>query len=151
MACTSSEESGIGRMHASDAILMCIDDRKGRWLLDPLKLSANLSHSQPSSKGFTCIYQISIFDSPSNMGSIVSAIGRGLIAIISAIAAVIETIISAIVGVIVTIFYVIEDILCCRCFGGRSRSRRGGYGSRYGGRGFGRSRRGAATGGGGMY
>ncbi|KAI0288583.1 hypothetical protein BC826DRAFT_1037076, partial [Russula brevipes] len=44
------------------------------------------------------------------MGSIVSAIGRGINAIISAIAMVIETIISAIVTVIVTIFDVILDI-----------------------------------------
>ncbi|PAV14771.1 hypothetical protein PNOK_0932400 [Pyrrhoderma noxium] len=63
------------------------------------------------------------------MGSIVSAIGRGINAVISAIASLIETIVSAIVGVIVSIFYVIEDILCCRCCSGRSRMRSGGYGS----------------------
>ncbi|GJJ14191.1 hypothetical protein Clacol_008453 [Clathrus columnatus] len=56
------------------------------------------------------------------MGSIFSAIGRGINAIISAIAGVIETIVSAITSVIVTIFRVIEDILCCRCCGSRRRS-----------------------------
>ncbi|KIJ54003.1 hypothetical protein M422DRAFT_24998 [Sphaerobolus stellatus SS14] len=57
------------------------------------------------------------------MGSVFSAIGAGIIAIISAIAGVLETIVGAIVSVIVTIFYVIEDILCCRCFGSRRRAR----------------------------
>ncbi|KAJ6520609.1 hypothetical protein DFH09DRAFT_1194011 [Mycena vulgaris] len=66
------------------------------------------------------------------MGSIFSAIGRGINAIVSAIAGVIMTIVSAIVTVIVTIFDVILDILCCRCFGSRAsgsrRSRRRGRG-----------------------
>ncbi|KAK0440584.1 hypothetical protein ARMSODRAFT_945657 [Armillaria solidipes] len=60
------------------------------------------------------------------MGSVVSAIGRGINAIISAIAAVIMTIIGAITTVIVTIFDVIADILCCRCCGSRRSSMRTG-------------------------
>ncbi|KAJ3841957.1 hypothetical protein EV361DRAFT_831987 [Lentinula raphanica] len=66
------------------------------------------------------------------MGSIFSAIGRGINAIISAIANVFITIVSAITTVIVTIFDVILDILCCNCFGSRrsgmrtGRRRRGG-------------------------
>ncbi|KAF5345047.1 hypothetical protein D9758_010445 [Tetrapyrgos nigripes] len=59
------------------------------------------------------------------MGSVFSAIGRGINAIISAIAGVIMTIVSAITTVIVTIFDVIMDILCCRCCGSRRRSFRG--------------------------
>ncbi|KAJ6630177.1 hypothetical protein B0H10DRAFT_2208304 [Mycena sp. CBHHK59/15] len=47
----------------------------------------------------------------SNMGSIFSAIGRGINAIISAIAGLIMAIVSAITTVIVTIFDVIVDIL----------------------------------------
>ncbi|GLB44330.1 hypothetical protein LshimejAT787_1602600 [Lyophyllum shimeji] len=53
------------------------------------------------------------------MGSIFSAIGRGINAIISAIAGVFMAIVSAVTTVIVTIFDVIADILCCRCFGSR--------------------------------
>ncbi|KAK0200285.1 hypothetical protein DFS33DRAFT_1360322 [Desarmillaria ectypa] len=60
------------------------------------------------------------------MGSIVSALGRGINAIISAIANVIMTIIGAITTVIVTIFDVIADILCCRCCGSRRSSMRTG-------------------------
>ncbi|KAJ7809707.1 hypothetical protein B0H14DRAFT_2794547 [Mycena olivaceomarginata] len=66
------------------------------------------------------------------MGSIFSAIGRGINAIISAIANVIMTIVGAITTVIVTIFDVIVDILCCRCgsraSGGRRHRRRAGRG-----------------------
>ncbi|CAK5263268.1 unnamed protein product [Mycena citricolor] len=68
------------------------------------------------------------------MGSVFSAIGRGINAIISAIAAVLETIVGAITTVIVTIFDVITDIICCRCCGSRRSGRR-----------YGRRRRGAAT------
>ncbi|TEB35263.1 hypothetical protein FA13DRAFT_1728059 [Coprinellus micaceus] len=60
------------------------------------------------------------------MGSVVSAIGRGINAIISAIANVILTIVSAITYIIVAIFDVITDILCCRCFGSRRRKMRSG-------------------------
>ncbi|KAJ7226916.1 hypothetical protein GGX14DRAFT_693042 [Mycena pura] len=67
------------------------------------------------------------------MGSIFSAIGRGINSVVSAIAGVIMAIVSAITTVIVTIFDVILDILCCRCFGSRRSSRR-----------TGRSRRGGA-------
>ncbi|KAL0948309.1 hypothetical protein HGRIS_010900 [Hohenbuehelia grisea] len=74
------------------------------------------------------------------MGSIFSAIGRGINAIISAIANVIMTIVSVITSIIVTIFNVITDILCCRC-GSRKRTRTH---SSSGRRGFGR-RRGGAT------
>ncbi|KAJ7270263.1 hypothetical protein C8J57DRAFT_1321536 [Mycena rebaudengoi] len=49
------------------------------------------------------------------MGSVFSAIGRGINAIISAIAGVIMAIVGAVTTVIVTIFNVITDILCCRC------------------------------------
>ncbi|OBZ78733.1 hypothetical protein A0H81_00279 [Grifola frondosa] len=55
------------------------------------------------------------------MGSIFSAIGNAINAIISAIAGIIMTIVDVIVMIIVTIFDVIFDILCCNCFGGRSR------------------------------
>lgn len=89
-------------------------------------------------------------------GAIVSAIGYGINAVISAIATVLETIIGAIVAVrtvcyrsephpnmllqvVVAIFDVIFDILCCRCFGGRTRRtgsrtyyRRRGFGGRRG-------------------
>ncbi|KIM44129.1 hypothetical protein M413DRAFT_443173 [Hebeloma cylindrosporum] len=68
------------------------------------------------------------------MGSIFSAIGRGINAVISAIASVIMAIVGAITTVIVTIFDVIADILCCRCFGSR---RSGGRMSRRRGRGVG--------------
>ncbi|KAH6904444.1 hypothetical protein BKA70DRAFT_534347 [Coprinopsis sp. MPI-PUGE-AT-0042] len=71
------------------------------------------------------------------MGSVFSAIGRGINAIIGAIANVIMTIVSAITYIIVSIFDVITDILCCRC-GRRAHARRTGrtkyrrmqYGSR---------------------
>ncbi|CAK5278681.1 unnamed protein product, partial [Mycena citricolor] len=69
------------------------------------------------------------------MGSIFSAIGRGIMAIIGAIANVLETIVGAITTVIVTIFDVIVDILCCRCFGSRKSGRR-----------YGRHKRGGAAG-----
>ncbi|KAF7328812.1 hypothetical protein MVEN_02510100 [Mycena venus] len=68
------------------------------------------------------------------MGSIFSAIGRGINAIISAIAGVIMTIVGAITTVIVTIFDVIVDIICCRCGSRRSGSR---YSRRRAGRGGG--------------
>ncbi|KAJ6454383.1 hypothetical protein C8R45DRAFT_1037956 [Mycena sanguinolenta] len=74
------------------------------------------------------------------MGSIFSAIGRGINAVISAIAGVLMAIVGAItmvrssssilnftrlthLQVIVTIFDVIFDILCCRCGSRRSGSR----------------------------
>ncbi|GBE77440.1 hypothetical protein SCP_0103150 [Sparassis crispa] len=66
------------------------------------------------------------------MGSIFSAIGSGINAIISAIANVIMTIVSVIVTIIVTIIDVILDILCCNCFGGRTR-RTGTHSYRFGG------------------
>ncbi|TFK38333.1 hypothetical protein BDQ12DRAFT_651263 [Crucibulum laeve] len=69
------------------------------------------------------------------MGSIFSAIGRGINAVISAIAGVIMAIVSAITTVIVTIFDVIADILCCRCFGSRRSGRRMGRSRRGGGMG----------------
>ncbi|KAJ7235080.1 hypothetical protein B0H12DRAFT_1142060 [Mycena haematopus] len=92
------------------------------------------------------------------MGSIFSAIGRGIEAIISAIAGLLMAIVGAIttvrfnlhhrclftysgIQVIVTIFDVILDILCCRCFGSRR------SGSRYSRR---RGARGGAMGGGGV-
>ncbi|KAG2751762.1 hypothetical protein P692DRAFT_20831297 [Suillus brevipes Sb2] len=55
------------------------------------------------------------------MGSVVSAIGSGIITIISAIAHVVMTIIDAITTVIVTIVDIIVDILCCRCCSSRRR------------------------------
>ncbi|EFI27835.1 hypothetical protein CC1G_14324 [Coprinopsis cinerea okayama7 len=76
------------------------------------------------------------------MGSVFSAIGRGINSIISAIANVFMTIVSAITYVIVTIFDVITDILCCRCFGSRRSSRRTGR-TKF--RRFGGSRRRGAT------
>ncbi|TFK24853.1 hypothetical protein FA15DRAFT_640483 [Coprinopsis marcescibilis] len=60
------------------------------------------------------------------MGSVFSAIGRGINAIISAIANVFMTIISAVTYILVSIFDVITDILCCRCFGRRASARRTG-------------------------
>ncbi|KAH6902586.1 hypothetical protein BKA70DRAFT_1306074 [Coprinopsis sp. MPI-PUGE-AT-0042] len=72
------------------------------------------------------------------MGSVFSAIGRGINAIISAIANVIMTIVSAITYVIVSIFDLITDILCCRC-GSRRRTGRRKY-KRYGRRSGGTAR-----------
>ncbi|KAL4258212.1 hypothetical protein AB1N83_010911 [Pleurotus pulmonarius] len=69
------------------------------------------------------------------MGSIFSAIGRGINAIISAIANVFMTIVSAITTIIVTIFDVIMDIICCRCFGSRRTGRRTGRTRGFGGTG----------------
>ncbi|KAF6743161.1 hypothetical protein DFP72DRAFT_146355 [Ephemerocybe angulata] len=60
------------------------------------------------------------------MGSVISAIGRGINAIISAIANVFLAIVSAITYILVSIFDLITDILCCRCFGSRRSSRRTG-------------------------
>ncbi|KAJ7115554.1 hypothetical protein C8R43DRAFT_123814 [Mycena crocata] len=69
------------------------------------------------------------------MGSIFSAIGRGINAVVSAIAGLIMAIVGAITTVIVTIFDVIVDILCCRCgsrrSGGRRHRRRAGRTARY--------------------
>ncbi|KAJ7133284.1 hypothetical protein C8R44DRAFT_772138 [Mycena epipterygia] len=69
------------------------------------------------------------------MGSIFSAIGRGINAVVSAIAGLIMAIVGAITTVIVTIFDVIVDILCCRCgsrsAGSRRSRRRGGASRRY--------------------
>ncbi|KAH6902585.1 hypothetical protein BKA70DRAFT_1567717 [Coprinopsis sp. MPI-PUGE-AT-0042] len=69
------------------------------------------------------------------MGSVFSAIGRGINSIISAIANVFMTIVSAITYVIVTIFDFIMDLVCCRCGskrrGGKRKYKR--YGRRSGG------------------
>lgn len=92
----------------------------------------------------------------SSQGAIFSAIGGAINAIVSAIANIIMIIVSVIVTVsnlhalnvlystliinfeqiIVTIFDVIFDIICCNCFGGRTR-RTGTHRYRFGGGGGG--------------
>ncbi|KAM5536051.1 hypothetical protein V8D89_010309 [Ganoderma adspersum] len=68
------------------------------------------------------------------MGAIFSAIGSAINAVVSAIADIIMIIVSVIVTIIVTIFDVIFDILCCNCFGGRTK-RTGTHSYRFGRRG----------------
>ncbi|GAA5979905.1 hypothetical protein JCM10908_001459 [Rhodotorula pacifica] len=57
----------------------------------------------------------------SALANMVSAIGRGIMAVFSGIAAVLNAIVSAIVSVFTTFFNCLGDILCCRCGGGRRR------------------------------
>ncbi|KAH9858331.1 hypothetical protein C2E23DRAFT_177367 [Lenzites betulinus] len=85
------------------------------------------SHSSPPSHEYP---------PPTIMGAIFSAIGSAINAIVSAIAQVIMIIVSVIVTILVTIFDVIFDILCCNCFGGRTR-RTGTHSYRFGSRGGG--------------
>jgi phage-related protein len=64
------------------------------------------------------------------MGSIISAIARGIEAIISAIVSVVMAIINAIASVLIAIWDFFLCLICCDCFrGGRKRrvgKRRGG-------------------------
>ncbi|KAJ8583792.1 hypothetical protein M405DRAFT_493870 [Rhizopogon salebrosus TDB-379] len=62
------------------------------------------------------------------MGSIFSAIGGAINTVISAIAGVVMAIVGAVTTVIVTIAHFIEDIICCRCFGSRTRTTNTGVG-----------------------
>ncbi|KAH7915771.1 hypothetical protein BJ138DRAFT_1140874 [Hygrophoropsis aurantiaca] len=97
-------------------------------VLNFLPLSTTRSSSYTTTT-ITTTYKISI-----TMGSIFSAIGRGIEVIIMAVAGLLMAIVGAITTVIVTIFDVIVDILCCRCFGSRRSgmrtSRRRGFGRR---------------------
>ncbi|KAI0699391.1 hypothetical protein C8T65DRAFT_302635 [Cerioporus squamosus] len=115
----------------------------------PPLLNNNCNHYGTSTSASPCVSRCTHFSL--FQGAIVSAIGGAINAIVSAIANIIMIIVSVIVTVrtvellgfvvhgsylgrqiIVTIFDVIFDIICCNCFGGRTR-RTGTHRYRFGG------------------
>ncbi|PWN42354.1 hypothetical protein IE81DRAFT_347461 [Ceraceosorus guamensis] len=58
------------------------------------------------------------------LSSITSAIAGALTAIFSGIARILNSIVSAIATAFIAVFNCIGDVLCCRCGGGRRRTRK---------------------------
>ncbi|EPQ52720.1 hypothetical protein GLOTRDRAFT_140360 [Gloeophyllum trabeum ATCC 11539] len=72
---------------------------------------------KPSPPRFDCVNQQSYFI----MGIIISTIAAAVTAVVTGVVAVASIILGVIATIIIGIFDIIFDILCCNCFGARTR------------------------------